>query len=134
MTVQHIDDFNQAKMISTLSKRPVKVNDQWIVWHDIAMTYTTALALVGKFSGATVGTNSTDILYNEYSVLREQLPEVMRPNEKWTDNYFYNRKLDKDFSNSMNWFTSMKSRIAWKNENAMPTDLLKVFLEQVYIQ
>ena len=134
MTVQHIDDFNQAKMISTLSKRPVKVNDQWIVWHDIAMTYTTALALVGKFSGATVGTNSTDILYNEYSVLREHLPEVMRPDEKWTDNYFYNRKLDKDFSNSMNWFTSMKSRIAWKNENAMPTDLLKVFLEQVYIQ
>jgi hypothetical protein len=133
MKVLHIDDFNQAKLISTLSKRPVQVNDKWVVWHDIAMTYTTALALVGKFSGASVGTNSTDILYNEYQRIREHLPEVMRPSDKWTDDYFYNRKLDGESNNSMFWFTAMKNRLAWKNENNMPADLLKVFLEQVYI-
>jgi len=133
MTAPHIDEFNQAKLISSLSKRPARVNDNWIVWHDIVMTPRTCLALIGKFCGASVGTNSTDILYNEYNLKREELPEVIRPGEGWVNDYFYNRKLDSVHQVSMNWFTSMKSRLAWKNENAMPDNLLRVYLEQVYI-
>lgn len=133
MTALSIDDFNQAKLISTLSKRPVRVNDEWVVWFDIALTHVLCLALIGKLCGAGVGNLSRDILLNGYNELKYQLPDVMNPGEGWVVDYFYNRKIDAKQNDGQDWFNLIRRRLEWKSENQFPEDLLRVYLEQVYI-
>lgn len=134
MTVPSIEEFNQAKLVSTLSRRPVRVNKDWIVWFDIALTPVLCLALIGKFCGAGVGNLSKDILLNDYNNIRDQLPKVMQPGQEWVQDFFYNRKLDALADSGPGWFNLIRRRLEWKSENQFPEDLLRIYLEQVYVE
>lgn len=133
MTALSIEEFNQAKLISALSKRPVRVNEDWVVWFDVALTHVMCLALIGKLCGAGVGNLSRDILLNGYNELKTQLPDVMKPGDGWVVDYYYNRKIDATHNDSNEWFNMVRRRLEWKSENSFPDDLLRVYLEQVYI-
>lgn len=121
--------IEQAKLMSSLSKFPVELNDRWAAWNETVVTKKMVLGFLTKLHHGPVPSHMLELLLADYKANCTELPEKFVDLPRGTGRYwnFHKREMvEREYPETSNeWF----NRLYFNVYNSMVTvnnDQLKV--------